>query len=471
MPVNSAANLLLSLDSAGDRTTIQSMFSELDSFTFIEGKSPRDTDQDVDLWILDVQSLKRNSDIITEIKADQEPHYFPVLLLCPDDEVSALAPTVWEHIDDVIGLPTTPAVLNARIENLLRPRVMSERALTSQQRFESLVSTTSSAIIFLKPDGVITFVNDACTNLFGYDREELLNSPITRLIPPRLQESATKGLKEYQPRQGDGLTRDTLESTGQHKDGHEIPIQLSYGWFELDDQLYLTGIITETTAVKLRETRLQVLNRVLRHDIKNDMNVIMGYVSLLDDEFPEPNQYIQTILSTVDDVIKLSEQAAELDKLFDTDQKIKKRINITALIEEKCSEFENVYPNASVIRNFSVTEDIHVEAITLLESAIDNLLENAIEHNDAETPEVTVTITPPQELEHNVTEVEIADNGPGLPPEEVAVIETGTETSLEHASGLGLWLINWIVKESDGTVEFSERSPHGACITLRLPVA
>jgi signal transduction histidine kinase len=43
------------------------------------------------------------------------------------------------------------------------------------------------------------------------------------------------------------------------------------------------------------------------------------------------------------------------------------------------------------------------------------------------------------------------------------------ETALDHGSGLGLWIVKWVVERSEGTIDF--RNEDGACIELRLPRA
>lgn len=62
----------------------------------------------------------------------------------------------------------------------------------------------------------------------------------------------------------------------------------------------------------------------------------------------------------------------------------------------------------------------------------------------------------------------MADNGPGIPECELGVLERGYETPLEHTSGLGLWLVNLIVRESDGDLLYAENDPRGSKITIRL---
>lgn len=95
------------------------------------------------------------------------------------------------------------------------------------------------------------------------------------------------------------------------------------------------------------------------------------------------------------------------------------------------------------------------------------MIENAVEHNDKQTPRVDVTLSNSE----NQVAVRIADNGPGIPDEEVAVLERGYETSLKHTNGLGLWLVSWIVRESDGEVTFRERNPRGSVVCLQFGLA
>ncbi|MDF9746618.1 sensor histidine kinase [Natrinema salsiterrestre] len=462
-------NILLSIDDRTNRDHLRTQLSESGTYDFSVGDAPEDSGDDIDLWIVDGTTLERDPEAILAAKEGKEPQYFPVLLICPEERLSSLQSTVWDYVDDVVGVPVTPAVLDVRLTNLLRTRALSLQALSSQQRFDSLVRTTSSGILFLDTDGTIEFANEAVETLFGYEPCELIGSPITRLIPPRLQSQAKSGIEAYRNRISAGVDGAVLESVGKHQSGHEIPIRISYGWFELDGDTYLTGIVQEMTAIKKRETRLQVLNRVLRHDIRNDMNVIQGYANLLTGHSPEADRHVETILSVVDDVIQLSEQARDLDRLFHSDQEAGKPIDVCALVAAKSAEFRDTYPSATVETVFPDGTGFTVDAIDLLGSVVDNLIENAIKHNDTDAPAVTITVS--REPERGTVSIEFADNGPGLPQNDIEVIETETETPLEHASGLGLWLVNWIVTESGGVIEFSENEPRGSRLRISLPVA
>ncbi|WP_459987600.1 ATP-binding protein, partial [Natrinema sp. JCM 9743] len=66
----------------------------------------------------------------------------------------------------------------------------------------------------------------------------------------------------------------------------------------------------------------------------------------------------------------------------------------------------------------------------------------------------------------------VADDGPGIPPEERELLEGDREiTQLRHASGLGLWLVNWVVTQAGGRLTFHDNEPRGTVVTLAIPRA
>ncbi len=64
----------------------------------------------------------------------------------------------------------------------------------------------------------------------------------------------------------------------------------------------------------------------------------------------------------------------------------------------------------------------------------------------------------------------IEDDGPGIPEHEVAAVESGRETALEHGSGLGLWIVEWAAAAVGADVDYAAREPRGTCVTVQLPI-
>jgi signal transduction histidine kinase len=98
--------------------------------------------------------------------------------------------------------------------------------------------------------------------------------------------------------------------------------------------------------------------------------------------------------------------------------------------------------------------------------ALAELLENAVKHNPGSDPRVEATVREDGEW----IDVSITDDGPGIDELERRVVTAGDETALEHGSGLGLWLVNWIVTQYGGSFQIGPRADgNGTAATIRLP--
>jgi signal transduction histidine kinase len=122
------------------------------------------------------------------------------------------------------------------------------------------------------------------------------------------------------------------------------------------------------------------------------------------------------------------------------------------------------FPEATV--SLSGPESLYVRAVPEIRVAVRNLVENACIHNDG-TPSVEVRI----ESDADEALLSVVDDGPGIPDGEISVLESGEETTLEHGSGLGLWVTKWLVDRSDGSIEFQTDDPRGTVVSLRLPLS
>ncbi|MFC7132739.1 MULTISPECIES: PAS domain S-box protein [Salinibaculum] len=202
-----------------------------------------------------------------------------------------------------------------------------------------------------------------------------------------------------------------------------------------------------------------VLNRVLRHNLRNDIAVIRANIQQIAEQLPDQTA-VNTTFDHVDTLLDLSEKARELERIITSDFE-RQPTAVGRLVENIVESTGREYPHASLSVEYD--EDISTALRPSFERAITELLENAIEHS-GETPTVSVTI----ETVPNAIEIQIADDGPGLPDMEAEVLTTGEETPLSHGSGLGLWLIHWIVTGHDGSIDTTV-TDNGTTVTLSIP--
>jgi signal transduction histidine kinase len=229
------------------------------------------------------------------------------------------------------------------------------------------------------------------------------------------------------------------------------------------------------SAVSLRDQHLEVgdlsqrnavLNRVLRHNIKNDMNVIIGHASLLGEEIDgETTGSVEAIHRAASDVTRLSEAARTIDKLGTAPDSCD--VDLARFVRQSVDSADSFYPEATIEADLPSTA--WVEASPLVGTVVANLLKNAIEHNtDEATVEVSVEV-PDGDGDEPVA-LTVADDGPGIYEDERAVLEAG-EDPITHGSGMGLWLVKWFAQAYDGDLRFEDNEPQGTVVHLTLPTA
>ncbi|MDB9299848.1 ATP-binding protein [Halorubrum ezzemoulense] len=212
--------------------------------------------------------------------------------------------------------------------------------------------------------------------------------------------------------------------------------------------------------------QLTVLNRVLRHDIRTNANVIQGNASLLTEESVDTDEKADTIRQQATDLVKLGKQARSVEQILTTEEVDRESQELTPTVEACCERVRRDNPSAEI--DVSLPPTVLVVAHRLIDSALANVIENAVEHNDKETPRVRVETEPVSRNGTDYVELRVADNGPGIAESEIEVLKRGYETDLEHTSGLGFWLVSWIVARSGGEVRFEENDPEGSVVCLRL---
>ncbi|TKX68039.1 sensor histidine kinase KdpD [Halorubrum sp. SP9] len=208
--------------------------------------------------------------------------------------------------------------------------------------------------------------------------------------------------------------------------------------------------------------QLQVLSRVFRHNVRNDLNVIQGYTDLLSDRVDDERsrQCLETIRETTDDVVAISEKLRVIEDA--SPERPDGRVDLVAAVHEAIGVVDAEGAAVTV----ETPSEAWIRADDSVEFPIREVFENAVTHNDGSTRRVEATIR-----ENGTTTcLEVTDNGPGIPPDERAVLQAEEETPLSHASSIGLWLVKWMCETQGGTVRF-ETDDDGTTVRLRFESA
>jgi signal transduction histidine kinase len=214
---------------------------------------------------------------------------------------------------------------------------------------------------------------------------------------------------------------------------------------------------------------LEMLNRVVRHDIRNDMAIILGWTEMLDEYIDDAGQeHLEKILNSSEHVIELTEIARDyVETLSDDAEMDVYPTRLKPLLEKEITLRQEAYSDAEISVRGSVP-DVEVQANEMLSSAFRNLLNNAVQHNDKETPVVEVSV----EERADDVRVAVADNGPGVPESQREAIFGKGEKGLDSpGTGIGLYLVRTLVEQYGGEVQVEDDDPEGAVFIVTLPKA
>jgi signal transduction histidine kinase len=207
---------------------------------------------------------------------------------------------------------------------------------------------------------------------------------------------------------------------------------------------------------------LRFVNRLLRHNVLNAVTIIRGNASELckSPGLEEAADRARTILGQSDRISDLVGNTRILIREMEGTADYEP-VDVTAVTADVLDTARETYDRAVI--ESDLPDELLVGADPLLSAVIDNLVTNAIEHSDRETPRVEVTV----EARDGSAAIRIADDGPGLPEETtVDLIDPG----MHGDEGLGLYLVDMLVSRYGGELRLGENQPRGTVATVTVPL-
>lgn len=229
-----------------------------------------------------------------------------------------------------------------------------------------------------------------------------------------------------------------------------------------DAVTHFVGIQEDVTAQKRRERLIEVLNRVLRHNLSNEMNVVGGFADTIAERTTgKTAEMAERIQRASDRLVGLSDKARTFHTAVSETASPARR-DVSDEVNAVVADLRTDFPDTEFRVEVDATGD--VVATDALQLLLTELGENAAKHGGSSP----VTYRVDAASDGDVT-VRVTDRGPGLPETERRVLSAGQETPLRHSSGIGLWLANWIATDLGGRITTTVDG--GTTVTVRLPPA
>lgn len=217
--------------------------------------------------------------------------------------------------------------------------------------------------------------------------------------------------------------------------------------------------------LEVRNEELAVLNRVLRHDVRNDMAVVDGWLGeLVDDLEGEQRRVAEMARDAARHTIELTGTARDYAAIVaEGAEPDLEPVDLGALLADELDRHRALYPAATYDVDGDLP-DVDVLANPMLQSVFTNLLHNAVQHHDREDPRVTLAV----EVSGDTVAVRVADDGPGLREAVRDRLFQRGATSLDEASSLGLYLVDRLVTAFGGSVSVEDSEPRGTVFVVEL---
>ena len=226
-------------------------------------------------------------------------------------------------------------------------------------------------------------------------------------------------------------------------------------------------VFRDVTDQQTREQRLAVLNRILRHNVRNELDVVLAHADRIDDEDLRAG-----IRDSATDLVDLGEKARDAEEIMTASTRSPEPVDLAAVVRAVADEYrpEGREEGTTGGSGGEVTVDCPDELTvvthrSVVERVLSELVDNAVTHADGPSPHVEISL---RESADGVVELSVADDGPGIPDRERRILAEGGETQLEHGTGIGLWFVNWAVTQLGGELEFAANEPAGSVVTVRL---
>ncbi|MFB6211223.1 MAG: PAS domain-containing protein [Halobacteriales archaeon] len=466
--------VLLLMEPGAKRTQVSETLT--DEYQIETATNAKAVETEFDCCILDTTHFETIADRSETSRHQRREITRPFLLLI--DAATSTTHDMWEYIDDVIEWPLSETRLRARVDNLIDRRLLATQLDDRERQLESTMADLETkeramdeapvGITITDPDetdNAVIYVNQQFERLTGYDRSE-----VTGRNCRFLQGEETDSETRAELRKAIDADRSiSVDIRNYRKDGQKFwnDLDIAPVYDEDGNVTNYVGFQTDITDRKIREQRLEVLNRVLSHNLRNQMNVITGHIDLLREELDgiTDHQSFQRIDRSAMKLLQLAEKIQQTEYILSGTGGKPGAISLHDRLKQITSGYNDRYPDVDFTLELRPETDCEI-GIDGLVSALEEAIGNAAKHND--DPDPVVEIRTEREGQNWIT-IEIEDNGPGVPEHEIDAIREG-ETPLKHADRLGIWLIYWVINRAGGSLEIADADPRGTVLTLQLPV-
>jgi PAS domain S-box-containing protein len=231
---------------------------------------------------------------------------------------------------------------------------------------------------------------------------------------------------------------------------------------------YAIRAVERDSQLQRERDRVEFMNRLLRHNLLNSLNVVEARLDLLEGRVDyEVSSHLETATERTAGMIDFVQTVREVTKVIGHgDEQELKPVDLGDTVSARVDRARTCYPEAE----FHLEEEPSVDVIAddLVGEVLDNVLVNAIQHNDTDSPTVWIDT----HVTDDAAVVSVADDGAGIPDDRKSDIFEREVTNFDDpGSGFGLYLVAEILDSYGGDITVADSKAGGARFELTFPRA
>lgn len=340
-------------------------------------------------------------------------------------------------------------------------------------RWRAIIDAAVDGIIVIDARGNIEAFNAAAARMFEYAEADVLGRNVSMLMPEP-DKSAHDGYLNHHLETGErkiiGIGRAV---NGLARDGKIFPLHLSVGEFTLDGERHFTGILHDLSRRteledQLREAtalaRLGEMAAVIAHEVRNPLAAVRGAIQVIGTRLPAAGNdgaIVKEIIARIDGLNDLIQ-----DLLIFARPPAPKPVKTD--LRSLTDSVVRLLKRDPALRDIEVEISGHVAPVmvdpNLLTIVLQNLLINAAQAMHGRGA-IRVALRVSDGWQH----VEIADSGPGLPPEIRAALFRPFKTTKARGTGLGLATARRLMDLHLGQISVVSPPSGGTIATISVP--
>lgn len=352
-----------------------------------------------------------------------------------------------------------------------------ECRLLSETITGDVLGSITDAVITIDEEHRIVYCNKAAEGMFGYAGPELVGKDVSPIIPEPHQSIHRDYVDRYISTREGRVIGKFRECTGRRKNGQDFPVEISYSVSQTAGKLYFTAVIRDISQKKQMEREMRFMEKLadvgkgvanVVHEIRKPLMLIGGFARQVENCGSIESASRQKLQIIVDEVRRLEALLNGLRLLTRPPvSSAKKSLLLSDLLTETLEFLDPMIEGRDIAVQTSLPpEPLHIMGDPdQLKQVFLNLLQNAL---DAMNGSGRIRVALQTAGLH--AEVEIRDNGPGIPSEMVEKIFDHFFTTKPEGTGLGLAITKNIIHEHGGEISVRSETGEGTCFLVKLPL-